>query len=334
MTSQRETGLIDGFGRRINYLRLSVTDRCDFRCVYCMNEQMEFLPRNQVLSLEELITSARIFTELGVNKIRLTGGEPLVRSGIVDLCQAISQLPGLNELAITTNGSQLETLAYPLQQAGVQRLNISLDTLDAARFSALSRRNRLAQVIRGIDAAIDAGFSGIKLNCVILKGQNDDEILPLTEFALQRQIDITFIEEMPLGAMQDRSRASGYLSSDAVMAVIGKHYPLVASTYSSGGPARYFGVSGRATRIGFISPHSHNFCDSCNRLRLTVEGQLLLCLGNERSLDLKTLLRSAQADPGTLKQQIRNALQNKPLSHTFVPGDDLQIVRFMNMTGG
>ena len=326
--------LQDSFGRSINYLRLSVTDRCDFRCVYCMNEDVKFLPRAQVLTLEELYSCAKSFTELGVNKIRLTGGEPLVRPGIVDLCRKVSQLPGLRELTLTTNGSQLERYAEGLRQAGVKRINISLDSLDQQRFTGLTRRDKLAQVIRGIDAAVAAGFERIKLNAVVMKGRNDDEVLDLVGFARCRGIDITFIEEMPLGDIHEHSRQQSFCSSDEVQAIIAERFALLASTESSGGPARYFRMADSKSRVGFISPYSHNFCDSCNRVRVTVEGQLLLCLGNEKSLDLRRLLRGYPGDLTAVKQAICDALQHKPEAHDFSHGDDVQVVRFMNMTGG
>lgn len=334
MNTAAASDLTDGFGRRINYLRLSVTDRCDFRCVYCMNEDTQFLPRAKVLSIEELYSCAKAFTELGVDKIRLTGGEPLVRSGIVDLCRSISNLPNLRELVLTTNGSQLYRYAEPLRQAGVKRLNISLDSLSEQRFARLTRRHKLGQVIDGIDAAIAAGYEGIKLNAVIMKGRNEDEILDLVAFSRARAIDITFIEEMPLGEINAHSRAQSFCSSDEVHSVINREFPLLASTEKSGGPARYFRMADSVSRIGFISPYSHNFCASCNRLRMTVEGQLLLCLGNEKSLDLRSLLRRFPGEPEHLKTAIKAALINKPESHLFSHNAETQVVRFMNMTGG
>ncbi|WP_432471345.1 GTP 3',8-cyclase MoaA [Amphritea sp. HPY] len=328
------TNLTDGFGRSINYLRLSVTDRCDFRCVYCMSEDVRFLPKAQVLTLEELLLTARSFTELGVNKIRLTGGEPLVRPGIVDLCHEISRLENLQELTLTTNGSQLSGLAHGLAGAGVSRINISLDTLQETRFDSLTRRNKLSQVLDGIDSAIDAGFKRIKLNAVVMKQRNDDEIIDLINFARSRELDITFIEEMPLGEISSHSRRESFCSSDDVQAIIQQQFPLLSSAETTGGPARYFRMPGGSSRIGFISPYSHKFCDSCNRVRVTVEGHLLLCLGNEHSLDLRYLIR---ANPGNLepvKNAIIKALGNKPLDHQFSHSDEVQLVRFMNMTGG
>ena len=330
-----ERTLHDSYSRKVDYLRLSVTDRCDFRCVYCMAEDMTFLPRQQILSLEELEQVAASFVALGTRKIRLTGGEPLVRQGIVDLCQRIAALPGLQELCMTTNGSQLGKLAKPLFDAGVKRLNISLDSLDPARFRELTRTGDLAKVIEGIDAANAAGFQHTKLNCVVMQGRNDDEVVDLVDFAIDRGLDISFIEEMPLGAISEHSRAEAFFSSDQVRERISQRHELLPSTDSTQGPSRYWRIPGApGTRIGFISPHSHNFCATCNRVRLTVEGRLLLCLGNEHSADLKSVLRAHPGEPEKLEQAIIEAMQLKPWSHTFRLDDDVQVVRFMNMTGG
>ncbi|WNW10540.1 GTP 3',8-cyclase MoaA [Pseudomonas sp. DTU_2021_1001937_2_SI_NGA_ILE_001] len=330
-----ESVLMDRFARKVDYLRLSVTDRCDFRCVYCMAEDMTFLPRQQILSLEELYQVAESFVALGTRKIRLTGGEPLVRSGIVGLCERIAALPGLRELCLTTNGSQLGKLAAPLYQAGVRRLNISLDSLDPQRFRELTRTGDLQQVIAGIDAAIAAGFTHTKLNCVVMQGRNDHEINDLVAFAAERQLDISFIEEMPLGAISEHSRKEAFFSSEAVRQRIAERYTLLPSTESTQGPSRYWRVAeAPAIRIGFISPHSHNFCATCNRVRLTVEGRLLLCLGNEHSADLKAVLRANPGQPQVLREAIVQAMQLKPWSHDFRLDDEVQVVRFMNMTGG
>lgn len=327
-------GLRDGQGRLVDYLRLSVTDRCDFRCVYCMAEDMTFLPRNQVLSLEEIHRVARLFVGLGVGKIRLTGGEPLVRKGIVGLCERISALPGLRELVMTTNGSQLTKLATPLARAGVKRLNISLDSLNPLKFRTITRTGDLNQVLAGIDAARDAGFERIKLNSVIMKGRNDDEVKNLVDFAIAREVDISFIEEMPLGHV-GRSRGEAFFSSDEVRDLITPHHELGESAASSDGPARYQSLLQHPrTRIGFISPHSHNFCSTCNRVRLTVEGRLLLCLGHENSVDLRELLRLHPDDDGPLLDAVQSGLQRKPAKHEFSSEGDVQIVRFMNASGG
>ena len=327
--------LIDGYNRRIDYLRMSVTDRCDFRCVYCMAEDMQFLPRQRVLTLDELANLAERFVALGTRKIRLTGGEPLVRNGIVELCQRIAALPGLRELCMTTNGSQLTRFAQPLYDAGLARLNVSLDSLNPTRFRELTRTGDLQQVIAGIDAARAAGFRRIKLNCVVLKGRNDDEIGDLVRFAIDRELDITFIEEMPLGVISEHSRAESFCSSQEVRERIGERYTLIESAESSQGPSRYWRLAEAPdTRIGFISPHSHNFCGTCNRVRLTVEGRLLLCLGNEHAADLKAVLRAHPGQPERIDRAIREALTHKPYRHNFEVNDDVQIVRFMNMTGG
>lgn len=327
--------LQDGFGRQIDYLRMSVTDRCDFRCVYCMAEDMTFLPRQQVLGLEELYLLAGQFVALGVKKIRLTGGEPLVRKGIVGLCERIASLPGLRELVMTTNGSQLQRYAHDLFAAGVKRLNISLDSLDANRFRAITRTGDLDQVLAGIAAAQAAGFQQIKLNVVVMKGRNDDEVPALLDFAIANRLDISFIEEMPLGNISEHSRVEAFCSSDEVRALIGLHHTLVESAESTQGPSRYWRIPGvDSTRIGFISPHSHNFCASCNRVRLTAEGRLLLCLGNEHGLDLKTILRRYPGEPAHLRDALLGAIARKPWGHDFRLNDQVQVIRFMNMTGG
>lgn len=329
-----DTQLIDGLGRRIDYLRMSVTDRCDFRCVYCMAEDMTFLPRQQVLTLEEIQRLAALFVAQGVKKIRLTGGEPLVRRGIVELCAGISALPGLRELVMTTNGSQLVKLAQPLADAGLKRLNISLDSLDPARFRAITRTGELQQVLDGIDAARDAGFKRIKLNVVVMKGRNADEVPALVDYALARGLDITFIEEMPLGNV-GRSRGESFCSSDEVRGIISQRYQLLDSTENTGGPARYVRVDGYPeSRIGFISPHSHNFCASCNRVRMTAEGRLLLCLGQENSIDMRALVRRHPTTDEPLLVALRKALRGKPAHHDFSADGEVQIVRFMNATGG
>ena len=325
--------LQDGQGRRIEYLRLSVTDRCDFRCVYCMAEDMTFLPRAQILSLEELERIARLFVAQGVRKIRLTGGEPLVRRGIVDLCERISAIDGLDELVMTTNGSQLDKLAQPLADAGVKRLNISLDSLQADKFKAITRTGELSQVLAGIEAARKAGFERTKLN-VVMKGRNHDEVNALTDFALQRGLDITFIEEMPLGNV-GRERGEAFCSSAEVREMISQHHSLIESSETSGGPARYLRVEGYPeSRIGFISPHSHNFCDTCNRVRLTTEGRLLLCLGHENALDMRELVRRHPDTDEPIRDALERALQHKPARHEFAVDGEVQVLRFMNATGG
>jgi len=328
---QQNTTLVDRFGRHIHYLRLSVTDRCDFRCVYCMSEQMQFLPRDQVLSLEEMLRLAQVFVSLGVRKIRLTGGEPLVRRNLLWLLERLGELP--IELVMTSNGSQLVRYADALVAAGVQRLNISLDSLDPERFRCLTRTGRLTQVLAGIDAACAAGFTRIKLNTVVLKGRNDDEVPALVEYARDRGLDISFIEEMPLGRISEHGRAETFCASEELRQRLSRHYQLLPTAERSGGPSRYYRMPDSDTRIGFISPHSHNFCADCNRVRLTAEGRLLLCLGNEHSLDLRALLR-AGAEDSELENAIRAAMDLKPERHHFSLDEEPQILRFMNMTGG
>jgi len=306
---------------------------------------MTFLPRAQVLSLEEIALIGRAFVELGVHKIRLTGGEPLVRNNVLDLARELGRLPGLRELALTTNGSRLDRYAADLRAAGVDRINVSLDSLRPERFREITRVGDLNAVLNGIEAARDAGFKRIKLNAVIMRGRNDDEIIDLVDFCRERELDIAFIEEMPLGHIDEHNRALSFCSSDQVRARIEAVYPLTASTESSGGPARYyrFQEAGRltdsSTRIGFISPHSHNFCHLCNRVRVTVEGRLLLCLGNEHSVDLRAVLRddagrASGGDITALKAAIVAAMAIKPERHHFDLESEPQVVRFMNMTGG
>lgn len=325
--------LRDRFGRTIDYVRLSVTDRCDFRCVYCMAEDMTFLPRQQVLTLEEIARLARTFQSLGTQKIRLTGGEPLVRRDILELVEEIGSM-GLRDFGITTNGNQLSTLADPLRRAGLKRLNISLDTLDSQRFKQITRTGHLKNVLAGIDAASEAGFEGIKLNVVIMRGRNDDEILDLVEFARRKQVDISFIEEMPLGTITEHDRSESFFSSDKVREQITSRHDLFPTMDNSGGPARYFRMSDSPIRVGFISPHSHNFCATCNRVRVTVEGRLLLCLGNEHSVDLRRVLRAYPESNDKLRETIIKAMELKPERHYFDTQGDVQILRFMNMTGG
>jgi cyclic pyranopterin phosphate synthase len=326
--------LTDRFGRTVDYLRISVTDRCDLRCVYCMSENMTFLPREQLLTLEEIIQIGRCFTELGVSKIRITGGEPLHRRNILSVFEAFGQLDGLNDLTITTNGTQLHRFAKPLADVGVTRVNISLDTLDANRFKALTRNGDIDKVLNGIDAAQKVGFKRIKLNAVVLKNRNHDEVCALVEHAIKRGIDISFIEEMPLGVIGDHDREECYYSSDDIRRDLEKTFDLIPTTETTGGPSRYYRIANEQSRVGFISPHSHNFCDTCNRVRLTAEGRLLLCLGQEHSVDLRTVVRAHPGDDDTLKQAIREAMEIKPLGHDFDLSAKPVIFRHMNHTGG
>ena len=331
--SAQET-LVDRFGRTVDYIRISVTDRCDFRCVYCMEPDTRFVPHNEVLTLEELAFVARAFTELGVKKIRLTGGEPLVRRNVLKLMQDITTLPGLRELVLTTNGSQLERLAGPIKAAGVKRINISLDSLDPERFARITRTGQLAPVLAGIEAARAAGFEQLKINAVILNHRNQEEVIPLTRYAAERGMDISFIEEMPLGVIGDHDRAEAYYSSDRIRADLETAFTLLPSTDNTGGPSKYFRLLETNTRVGFISPHSHNFCDTCNRVRLTAEGRLLLCLGQEHSMDLRAVLREHPGDMTALKTAIRASMDLKPLGHEFNLAAKPLIFRHMNATGG
>lgn len=331
-TTERDSSLVDRFGRRVDYVRLSVTDRCDFRCVYCMTENMTFLPRREILSLEELYRVARAFCGLGVRRIRLTGGEPMVRGDVMWLVERLGALPGLDELLLTTNGARLDRYAVPLKAAGVSRINISLDSLDPARFRRISRVGRLEQVLAGIDAATAAGFERIRLNSVIMRGYNDDEILDLTEYAVARDIDIAFIEEMPLGEASDHDRRLTLCGNDHVRRVIESRYRLADSASRTAGPSRYARIVGRRSRVGFISPVTHNFCADCNRVRVTVEGRLLLCLGNEHSVDLRAVLRGGSDED--LRRAIVASMEIKPERHYFYDSGRAQPVRLMNMTGG
>ena len=334
MSQTNNSQLIDRFNRQVSYVRLSVTDRCDFRCVYCMAEDMVFSPKDQILSLEEIELTARAFVELGVSKIRLTGGEPLVRHDVMSLIGNIGKLDGLDDFTLTTNGSQLPKYAPALRESGIARINISIDSLQPERFTNITRTGKLEQVLAGIDAAIAADFKKIKLNAVILKGRNDDEILDLVDFARAKKVDLSFIEEMPLGLIDEHNRALSFCSSDEIREAISERYALTATTETTGGPSRYYAMSDSESRIGFISPHSHNFCHLCNRVRVTVEGRLLLCLGNEHSVDLRKVLRAYPGDIEPLKEAIVDAMAIKPERHYFDLEEKPEIVRFMNMTGG
>jgi cyclic pyranopterin phosphate synthase len=325
--------LVDRFGRHITYVRLSVTDRCDLRCVYCMAEDMKFVPRAQLLTLEELGRLGKAFVGLGVNKIRITGGEPLVRTGILRLFHYLGQLEGLHDLTLTTNGTQLARYAYELKAAGVTRLNISLDTLRADRFHQLTRLGDINKTLAGIDAALEAGFQRIKLNAVVLKHRNHDEVRDLVEFAHARGMDISFIEEMPLGVIGEHDRREAYYSSDDILRDL-QGMDLQPITATTGGPSRYYASPGSSSRVGFISPHSHNFCGDCNRVRVTAEGKLLLCLGNEHSVDMRRVLRANPTDDGRVQQALQAAMRIKPESHHFGEQGQPAVLRYMNMTGG
>jgi cyclic pyranopterin phosphate synthase len=326
--------LIDHFGRHVDYIRLSITDRCDFRCVYCMAEDMTFLPRDEVLSLEECARLVKAFVRLGVTKVRITGGEPLVRKNALWLFEEIGGLTGLNELVLTTNGSQLSTQAQALKKAGVKRINISIDSLKPEKFKKITRTGRLEQVLDGLQASIHAGFEGIKMNTVLMRGQNDDETADLVQYAIDHQIDISFIEEMPLGEV-NHTRESTFVSNADTLKLLQSKYSLMQSTHNSGGPARYWQVADTSTKIGFISPHSHNFCESCNRVRITCKGELYLCLGQEDKVDLMPLLREHPNDDAPLIQAILDSMKIKPKGHDFdLRRAEPAVVRFMSHTGG
>lgn len=328
------SNLVDKFGRTVSYIRLSVTDRCDFRCHYCMAEEMTFLPREQVLSLEECLRLSRVFVGLGVGKIRVTGGEPLVRKNVLWLFQQLGRLEGLRELVLTTNGSQLQRYARPLADAGVKRVNVSLDSLKADRFKEITRVGDLGKVLGGIAATRAAGFSGIKLNTVMMRGVNDDEFTDLVQFAVDQGIDISFIEEMPLGDV-GHSRLNTYFSSDDALALLAERFTLVSSTESTGGPARYWRIPSTATKVGFISPHSHNFCAGCNRVRITCRGELYPCLGQNDASDLLPILRQHPDDDQPVRQAIIDSMGIKPRGHDFNLFESRpKVMRFMSVTGG
>jgi cyclic pyranopterin phosphate synthase len=327
--------LIDAFNRRISYLRLSVTDRCDLRCTYCMPEQMQFLPRKEVLSLEELHKLALAFIDRGITKIRLTGGEPLVRRDVIELVHAIGRKlgDGLDELTLTTNGTQLEKYADGLAAAGVKRINVSLDTMDGALFERLSRRDRLANVLRGIAAAKEAGLR-VKLNTVALKGLNEGEIPFLVEWAHANGYEITLIEVMPLGEVEGE-RIDHYLPLTTVKDALDARWTLVSSDHRSGGPARYFNIVETGGRIGFITPLTNNFCAGCNRIRVTATGQLFACLGGAEQVDLRGALRSEAPDEN-LAAALDEAMRIKPERHHFriERGAAPAQPRHMSLTGG
>ena len=328
------TQLIDSFGRKVDYIRLSITDRCDFRCVYCMSEDVQFLPRHEVLSLEECARLVKAFVSLGVKKVRITGGEPLVRKNALWLFNEVGHLPGLDELVVTTNGSQLEHQAHDLKRAGVRRVNISLDSLDEARFRKITRVGELDKVLRGIAAAKQAGFDNIKLNTLLMRGINDDEAIAMVAFAIAQGIDISFIEEMPLGQVS-HTRNSTYVSNEETLQLLRARYDLIGSTASTGGPARYWHVPNTKTRVGFISPHSHNFCEACNRVRISSKGELYLCLGQENKVDLTPFFRQFPHDDAPLKQAIVSSMRAKSKGHDFnLKRAEPAVIRFMSHTGG
>lgn len=323
--------MIDPFGRRVEYLRVSVTDRCDFRCVYCMAEDMNFLPKADLLSLEELERLCAAFIRLGVKKLRLTGGEPLVRKGVLGLVQRLGARlgQGLEELTLTTNGSQLAAHAAGLKAAGVQRINISLDTLEEQKFAEITRWGRLPQVLDGIEAAKAAGLR-IKINMVALKGVNEDEISAMLAWCGAQKFDLCLIETMPMGEVVHR--AETHLPLDGVRRRLGQEWTLSPSRHATGGPARYWDVAETGQRLGLITPLSNHFCDDCNRVRLTCTGTLYMCLGQEDAADLRAPLR-ASADDAALESAIHAAIARKPKGHEF----DITrpaVARHMSLTGG
>jgi GTP 3',8-cyclase len=337
MQSQIKPTMIDPFGRVVTYLRVSVTDRCDLRCVYCMSEHMTFLPKRDLLTLEELNRLCSVFIAKGVRKLRITGGEPLVRKNILWLFEALSRhlsSGALDELTLTTNGTQLAKYAQRLREIGVARVNISLDTLRPDRFRAITRWGDMAQVIGGIEAAERADLK-VKLNAVALKGVNEDEIEDLVHFAHGRGADLTLIETMPLGEI-DANRTDQYLPLSIVRARLMDRFTLVDIPYRTGGPARYVTVKETGGRIGFITPMTHNFCESCNRVRLTCTGTLYMCLGQEDAADLRTPLRSS-ADDTVIASAIDAAIDRKPKGHDFIIDRRTKrpaVARHMSVTGG
>lgn len=326
--------LTDQFNRKINYMRISVTDRCDFRCIYCMSEQMNFLPKNQLLTLEEINRIATIFISMGVEKIRITGGEPLVRKNVATLFDKLSKNKDLKELTLTTNASQLLKKADMLKESGIKRINISLDSLNPLNFKKMTRTGDLNKVLDGIEYAISIGLKQLKLNTVIMKGINDHEIFDLIEFAIKKNIDISFIEEMPLGTTEF-SRKSTFTSNDEILEKIKTNYLIDKIEYRTGGPAEYWQILGTKSRIGLISPHSHNFCEDCNRVRISCKGELFLCLGQDDKIELMPLLRKYPNNDQPIKDAILNSMKIKPKSHEFnIEQSKPAVVRFMSHTGG
>lgn len=325
--------LVDSHGRRIDYVRLSVTDRCNFRCSYCMAEEMTFLPRRDLLTLEELTELARHFVRRGVRRIRLTGGEPLVRRGIGELAEALGALraEGLAELTMTTNGTALPKHAGRLAAAGMQRINVSLDTLDAGKFASITRGGQLAQVLAGIDAAQRAGLA-VKVNMVALKGVNDDEFVAMQAWCGARGCDLSLIETMPLGVVSGL-RSDSYLPLAAARDALEAHYTLIPSTHRTGGPSRYCDVVETGTRIGFITPLSANFCASCNRIRVSATGTVFGCLGHDQKVELRDLMRGGRE--GALDAALDRLLAGKPARHDFdIQRPEPAVARHMSVTGG
>ncbi|MDB5590248.1 MAG: molybdenum cofactor biosynthesis protein [Enterovirga sp.] len=327
--------LMDPFGRHVTYLRVSVTDRCDLRCVYCMSETMQFLPKRELLTLEELDRVCSAFVRHGVRKLRITGGEPLVRRDLMELFRSLSrhlEAGSLDELTLTTNGTLLDRFAADLAARGVRRINVSLDTLDPGRFREVTRRGDLAQVLRGIDAAQRAGLR-VKINAVALKGVNEDEIVPMIEWAHGRSMDMTLIEVMPLGDIEP-GRVDQFLPLSVVRERLASRFTLTDLPERSGGPARYVRIEETGGKLGFITPLTHNFCEGCNRVRLTCTGQLFMCLGQEDAADLRAPMRMSEGDE-KLEAAIADAISRKPRGHDFVIERAAPAVaRHMSVTGG
>ncbi len=329
--------MIDPFGRTVSYLRVSVTDRCDLRCDYCMSEDMTFLPKKDLLSLEELDRVCSTFVRLGVKKLRLTGGEPLVRKGIMTLIEGLGrhlESGDLEELTLTTNGTQLDRFAEPLVRAGVRRINVSLDTLVPEKFQTITRWGKIEQVFKGLEAAKQAGLA-VKINTVALKGVNDAEIPAMVQWCGEQGFDLTFIEVMPMGDLGEQERADQYMPLTEVRARLAQHYQLQEIDYQTGGPARYVRLAETGQRVGFITPLTHNFCESCNRVRLTCTGTLYMCLGQDDATDLRAPVRASESDE-LLEDTIHGAIARKPKGHDFVIGRGLApaVSRHMSVTGG
>lgn len=327
--------MTDGLGRRIDYLRISVTDRCDLRCRYCMAERMTFLPKNQVLTLEEIALLADLFIARGVRKIRLTGGEPLVRRDLTDLVRRVGRHlgKGLDEITLTTNGTRLADHAHDLHDAGIRRINVSLDSLSPERFAHVTRGGDIARVLHGLHIARDAGLA-VKINMVTLKGVNEDEILPMLHWCDRQGFDLTLIETMPLGDTGE-DRTDHYLPLTQVVEHLRRHHALTPLPYRTGGPARYHAVEGMGARLGLITPLTHNFCADCNRMRMTCEGRIFMCLGREDHVDFRAALREGGLE--AVQPLIDRALRLKPARHDFRIGGDAPtaaVHRHMSVTGG
>ena len=337
LQTMAQNELVDPFGRKVDYIRLSVTDRCDFRCVYCMAEEMTFLPKAELLSLEELEQITKTFISLGTRKIRLTGGEPLVRRNIMQLISRLGEQVkegNLDEITLTTNGSQLEKMAQQLYEAGVRRLNISLDSRDPDNFKKITRWGDLNKVMAGLKTAKSVGLK-LKINMVALKGVNDDEFIDMLHWCGQEGFDLTIIEVMPMGDIGSENRLDQYLPLSTVKDIISKEFTLVASTHKTAGPARYYDVIETGGRLGFITPLTHNFCESCNRVRLTCTGELYMCLGQDDNANLADALRNGGQEQ--LEKTIIEAIARKPKGHDFEISRERSgpaVSRHMNVTGG